>query len=189
VSDQSDAGWGGCWNHRQLMPGVWRASNLDAVDWGAVVASGVRTVIDLRNDTSGAGPCVRVHVPLEQGLDTDPRFRELMQRTGLASPLYYIPFCTHWRERVEAAVRAIDAAERGVVFHCHAGWDRTGMLAAILLKRAGVGTAEIVADYAISWQNPDPDEHGPARLAKLAEAGTTWKESLEAFLNSDSSTF
>jgi len=143
------AEWPGCWNARRILPGVWRASTLDAVHWDALVADGVETVVDLRNGTVEGGPLQRVHVPLEEGLRDDPLFLRLKTETGLASPLYYIPFCTRWRDRVRAAVDAIDGATPGVVFHCHAGWDRTGMLAAILLRRAGATVDEIVADYAI----------------------------------------
>ena len=180
------ANWPGCWNARRILPGVWRASCLDTVQWDAVVADGVRTVVDLRDRTIECGPCLRVHAPLESGLRADPVFRRLVATTSLVSPLYYEPFCHRWPDRVAAAIEAIDAAERGVVFHCHAGWDRTGMIAAILLKRAGVPEDEIVADYARSWDNPDPDGMNAARLAKLAEAGTTWEAGLRSFLRSRS---
>ena len=37
-----------------------------------------------------------------------------------------------------------------VVFHCTAGKDRTGVLAAILLLRLGVDEEDIIADYQVS---------------------------------------
>lgn len=51
-----------------------------------------------------------------------------------------------------AAVNAvIDGLEKGaVVFHCSAGKDRTGVLAAILLLLLGVGEEDIIADYQVS---------------------------------------
>jgi protein-tyrosine phosphatase len=42
---------------------------------------------------------------------------------------------------------AIAAAEGGVVFHCFAGKDRTGLVAAMLLELAGVDHTGIAADY------------------------------------------
>jgi len=36
------------------------------------------------------------------------------------------------------------------VFHCTGGKDRTGVVAAVLLRALGVGDDEIVADYALS---------------------------------------
>ncbi len=184
-----DAIWPGCWNARRILPGVWRASCLDEVDWSAVVEDGVRTVVDLRDHTLEVGPCRRVHAPLEAGLRDDPHFRELMDSTGLVSPLYYEAFCARWPERVAAAVAAVDRADRGVVVCCHAGWDRTGMIAAILLKRAGATEREILADYARSWDHADPDGQGDARRAKLGDAGTTWQAALTAFLRSAGSNF
>ena len=38
-----------------------------------------------------------------------------------------------------------------VVFHCTAGKDRTGVLAAILLLRLGVDEEDIIADYQVSF--------------------------------------
>ena len=42
---------------------------------------------------------------------------------------------------------AIAEAEEGVLFHCTAGKDRTGVVAALLLWMAGVDKADILADY------------------------------------------
>jgi len=42
------------------------------------------------------------------------------------------------------------------VFHCMAGKDRTGVLAAALLSLLGVGDEEITYDYALTEQYPDP---------------------------------
>lgn len=52
------------------------------------------------------------------------------------------------------AIRAVleSAAEPGacVVFHCTAGKDRTGVVAAVLLRALGVCDEDVVADYAAS---------------------------------------
>lgn len=63
------------------------------------------------------------------------------------------------------------------------------MVAALLLKRAGVAYDAIVADYALSWTNPDPDRSADARRAKLAESGTTWETALRDFLRSAAAVF
>jgi protein tyrosine/serine phosphatase len=39
-----------------------------------------------------------------------------------------------------------------VVIHCHAGKDRTGTIAALLLRMAGVPKAVVAADYAVSQE-------------------------------------
>ena len=41
-------------------------------------------------------------------------------------------------------------AEGGVIFHCTAGKDRTGVISALLLLLAGVSKIDILADYQIS---------------------------------------
>lgn len=43
---------------------------------------------------------------------------------------------------------ALAKADGGVVFHCYAGKDRTGLVAAMLLDLAGVARNHIAADYA-----------------------------------------
>ena len=52
--------------------------------------------------------------------------------------------------RVAQAVNAIAAAESGVVFHCSAGKDRTGLLAALILEVLGVDAETIAADYVLT---------------------------------------
>tara|TARA_R110002020_G_scaffold14693_6_gene52167 strand:- start:6145 stop:6879 length:735 start_codon:yes stop_codon:yes gene_type:complete len=48
-------------------------------------------------------------------------------------------------------LRAITTARDGIVlFHCTAGKDRTGVIAALLLSAVGVARADIVADYALT---------------------------------------
>lgn len=54
------------------------------------------------------------------------------------------------RRRMVKALRAVAAAPGGVLFHCTAGKDRTGLMAALLLGLAGVGREEILADYQVS---------------------------------------
>jgi len=56
------------------------------------------------------------------------------------------------QQRIGAAVAAVaDApADHGVVIHCFAGKDRTGLVAALLLSLAGVPDEDIAADYAES---------------------------------------
>ena len=48
------------------------------------------------------------------------------------------------------AVSAVAEAEPGIVLHCQAGRDRTGIVVAMVLSAIGVPDAEIVADYVAS---------------------------------------
>jgi hypothetical protein len=64
-------------------------------------------------------------------------------------PDSYGPMLDHNRERIAAAFEAAAAAPPGgVVVHCHAGKDRTGVLVGLLLAIAGVGPDSIADDYA-----------------------------------------
>lgn len=82
---------------------------------------------------------------------------------------------------IAAIVAAIaDAQPGGIVVHCHAGKDRTGLIVALLLSLVGVADEDIAADYALTAQNLEPlisewldgmssDEGERARLTRLAE--------------------
>lgn len=52
--------------------------------------------------------------------------------------------------RVRDVLGMIAEAPDGVLFHCTAGKDRTGMIAALLLSIAGVEREDILADYQVS---------------------------------------
>jgi protein-tyrosine phosphatase len=61
------------------------------------------------------------------------------------------------------------------LFHCHAGKDRTGLIAALLLALAGVPEPTIAEDYALSQECLQPiyderlsQERDPAQRARLA---------------------
>jgi protein tyrosine/serine phosphatase len=59
------------------------------------------------------------------------------------------------RDRLAAAFTAIaQAPPGGVVLHCHAGRDRTGVVVALALHVAGVSVESIAADYALSDNSP-----------------------------------
>ena len=58
---------------------------------------------------------------------------------------------------------AIATADEGaILFHCSAGWDRTGLVAAVLLRALDVTADAAVADYLESFANVDAMEalHG-----------------------------
>lgn len=55
------------------------------------------------------------------------------------------------KQNIARVLRAILAAKGPVLFHCAAGKDRTGILAALLLGAAGVEQGDILADYALSY--------------------------------------
>ncbi|HET9139885.1 tyrosine-protein phosphatase [Actinophytocola sp.] len=201
--------WDGLFNARDL-GGLrahggqtrWRAvirsesvERLTAAGWSALWDYGVRTVVDLRNpDERGtdaaprpAGLCT-VRVPLED-YDGDREFWRPWRESGLwSTPLYYRAFLDRFPGRAAAAVTAIArAVPGGVLVHCAAGRDRTGLVTLLLLALAGVSGADIAADHAQSDERLVPlgrllglDDPRPALAEAIAAAGTTATDALLA---------
>ncbi len=145
--------------------------------WAAAQASGVRAVIDLRNAdevtpgarslaTLGAGmftaPAARAEVPPPPDIAValvplddvgDVALWQRLNADGLnGTPLYYRPFLDAKPGPVAAVLSAIARVrDGGVIFHCGAGRDRTGLIAILLLALADVTPEAIAADYALSY--------------------------------------
>jgi protein-tyrosine phosphatase len=97
-----------------------------------------------------------------------------------------------FRGPVAAVMAAIaNAPEGGVLIHCAAGKDRTGLIAALLLGLVGVAPETIAADYALTAECLRPRneawlENGPgdrderaALLARFAPTGEVMLEVLD----------
>ncbi|MFT3888367.1 MAG: tyrosine-protein phosphatase [Arachnia sp.] len=139
----------------------YRSEALDRVSadgWAALRELGVRTVIDLRRpaERTVAVPRDVELVPVD--LDgSDRSFWEPLEADGRwGTPLYYPAYLAHLPQRMRLALDAIAAAGSGaVLFHCMAGWDRTGLVSAVLQRAAGVTTDAATADYLSSFGNAD----------------------------------
>jgi protein tyrosine/serine phosphatase len=173
-----DLDWSGCFNARDLggLPTVdgrttrlgtlVRSDSLDRLDeqgWAAVEAHGIRTVIDLRNESEiGADVVPRpasietLNIPLDVAEDRD--FWDVWENgPRFSTPLYYRPHLERFPERSAEVIGAIaQAPPGGVVFHCQGGRDRSGQIAMLALALAGVEPNEIAADYARSGERLHP---------------------------------
>jgi protein tyrosine/serine phosphatase len=197
--------WGGCVNVRDLgghptedgsvtrFGAVVRADSarlLSEEGWAAVVAHGIRTVLDLRfrdeleADPPGDVPLEVVHLSLFGDFDPE-RWAELDTRAGAtgddvaATRLVYLEALEEHRDKLAAAVRVVAASPAGgVLVHCTGGKDRTGLVSALLLRLAGVAAEDIAEDYALSEQNLQerherwlaeaPDEAERERLRRIS---------------------
>ena len=66
----------------------------------------------------------------------------------LGSPDYYAENLRRWPGLIAAAIGAVaDAPDGGVLVHCAAGRDRTGLVVALLLRVAGVPVADVLDDH------------------------------------------
>ena len=69
--------------------------------------------------------------------------------------LYLHALETHGEAFVEV-LRKIADCEKAVLFHCTAGKDRTGLIAALLLSLSGVNRDDIIQDYAMTAMRIGP---------------------------------
>jgi protein tyrosine/serine phosphatase len=121
----------------------------------AFLEHGIRTVIDLRTPTEAAkdpDPIWHEHgvdhvlVPQQSEQlwrEFDPIAKTRAERDALA-----IDRCADQNAAMARTVAR--AAPGGVLIHCLAGKDRTGIAVALLLSLVGVSESDIAADYALS---------------------------------------
>ena len=69
------------------------------------------------------------------------------------SDLYITILNTHQEEIKEVMERIAERSGEPVVFHCAVGKDRTGVIAMLLLRLAGVSGEVVAADYSVSAEN------------------------------------
>jgi hypothetical protein len=130
--------------------------------WDALVDYGIRTIVDLRRhdelerDPPLDVPVDVVHVPLETPDDWEIVHSVWRQEGEHEESIRaaYVLKTERLAGRFATAVETIaNAPKGGVVVHCFAGKDRTGLTCAMLLRLAGVGIDDIAADYGLSGDN------------------------------------
>ena len=132
--------------------------DLTAEDVEALLALGLRTVIDLRSDAEIARQpsafagheTVRYHhIPLFD--DLAPVDAMMLEKDSFDLSARYVDAADRCRPAIARVATTIATAGTGVVlFNCTAGKDRTGIVAAMLLSLAGVDSEKIAADYALT---------------------------------------
>ena len=184
--ERRDLVWDGCLNVRDLgghrtrdgretaYGAVVRADSvrqLSEAGWQALVAYGVRTVVDLRGDHElqedppADVPVDVLHVPFMEadvvewrqlGPELDAA-ADAAPDDSVATRDVYLIFLERFHRNAAAGVTAVARAPAGgVVVHCVGGKDRTGLLTAFLLHLAGVDDEQIAADYALSEERLRP---------------------------------
>lgn len=148
-----------------------RADNipsLTADGWRALAEHGVTRIVDLRWPEERAEDPPRgveievVHVSLFG--DMDPDFDDPIDdyvptddAAGYFGWMYERAWEVHRAELAQALAAIADAPAGVTLFHCFAGKDRTGLVAALLLRLAGAEIDDVAADYALSGPNLDAD--------------------------------
>jgi protein-tyrosine phosphatase len=134
--------------------GLHRASERDVA---ALASVGLRTVLDLRTTGELADRgvfdhhgVVHRHLPLLAEV-WDPEVLEIEAPAHEFLAARYLEILDEGAEPIGEALRTIaESPNLPLVFHCAAGKDRTGVLAAVLLALLGVADDDVVADYARS---------------------------------------
>lgn len=157
---------------RRLRPGrLFRSDTLQALTAADAQrlydAMGLRGVVDLRLaeevQAEGRGPLATysdiryANAPLHMAATENVPADQVMERLYLG--------CLAPEVRLTDALQHLEAmADQPVVFHCAAGKDRTGVVAAILLRLLGVADEDIVADY---LRSAEP-------MPRMVERFATW---------------
>lgn len=193
--------WDGCVNVRDLggTPvrgggrirdgALVRADNvrrLTDAGWVSLETYGVRTVVDLRwpNEREADAPRdVGIDVVHLSVLgDDEPAWVEAVDEhlagiddSTLRTTAAYLHMLAAWQSRFVDAVRVVaDAPAGGVLVHCAAGKDRTGILVGLLLSLAGVEPDVIAADYEAS-EDALPELHRRWVAEAKDDADRAWR--------------
>lgn len=133
-------------------------NELTEEDVATLRAMGLATVVDLRTPTeverAGPGPLQRhpihhLHAPVLTDQGQEDRAAPQL-RDGNAGDRYLWYLEGGSAALAEAMVLMTEADRYPLVFHCFAGKDRTGVLAALVLDCIGVERTAIVEDYVLT---------------------------------------
>jgi len=203
--------WEGCRNARDL--GGYRTMDGRMTRWGAItrsdtpsaltatgqaalVAYGIRAIIDLRRPDELNRSPNPFAAPNGHGIAyanlslSDPE--EAVTSVHYTSLTDDHTLVNDYREKLERSASRIAAimsaiaraTEGGVLIHCAAGKDRTGLVCALLLGLVGVDRETIAADYALSARVRWPEDaewlaNGPGERADRERALERWSARAE----------
>ncbi|MFH5878584.1 tyrosine-protein phosphatase [Arthrobacter sp. NA-172] len=160
AAKQRGVHWDGAVNAWHIAGSVYRMGRrewLTDAGWQQMHDAGVRTVIDLRTlreqQPREVDPAVSaeatarfdiVHCPTE-----DPEDKEFTERFGpyLKDPAHYADYVRLFPDKLARVFKTIAVARGGVVVHCAAGRDRSGIIAVMLQDLVGASDEEIVLGY------------------------------------------
>jgi protein-tyrosine phosphatase len=146
-------------------------ASLTAEGRQAMIDYGVTTVIDLRSEAEvkgspgppfsefqsvsplsrqgrGSGRGARSSMPVYRNLPLIDDATASVLNQAATMPERYVLMLERRQGGMGAIFEAIAAADGPVLFHCFAGKDRTGLVAAMMLSIAGVDPEAIGADFA-----------------------------------------
>ncbi len=142
-----------------------RAGSLDQVSAAGcqyLIDYGIKTVIDLRDEWevedfpnvfAQVASVQYVNLPLiGNPLSQDERWKAGSETFSRLDE-FYIYYLAHCQRQISSIIGAVTESGGGTIFHCYAGKDRTGLIAALVLGAMGVTTTDIAEDYAQTSQH------------------------------------
>jgi protein-tyrosine phosphatase len=168
--------WDACYNVRDLgghsaahsQQTRWRAfvradnlARLSSDGKKALIAYGVKTIIDLRSAyeldidpppfaSSNGQPGFPRYINLPLMDESDNVGMEAINKAPSLTEIYSV-IIDRYQENIARVMKAFAAEANGtILYHCHSGRDRTGLVTAMLLSLAGVDDTAIAKDYAMS---------------------------------------
>ena len=183
------------WGRLYRADGIHR---LGGADLDRVRELGIRTVLDLRTLREYEAGCFPIddhpvdhhHLPVIAQIWDES---DLVERAEDYLTARYLDMLEEGSAALAAAVRVMSRPESfPLVFHCAAGKDRTGVLAALLLSVLGVPDDVIAHDYGLStlgmermqvWLAENSPEGAEAMARQPSEWLTAPPEAMEAFLD------
>lgn len=163
---------------------MYRAGSLDrmtANDLVLFAELGIETVIDLRNSDEREripDPVASVHVPI---MNRFLKSRERPDFSALVEHDHGVAFMRdmnlglleHAGAEIGEVLRLLaERVPQPAMFHCTAGKDRTGLIAALLLELLGVDRETVLDDFELTEQfsGPKEDSHGFQRMLQRGVA-------------------
>jgi protein-tyrosine phosphatase len=155
---------------------------LEDLDFDTFASLGIRAVYDLRSDLERETTPNRLpdssHTIAEVALIGDEATRPAFDVTLQDGEAFLAELYMHVLESSAGTIGRIisglaDETRLPAVFHCAAGKDRTGLVAAVLLAVLGVSEEEILDDYELTsrYRPPEPVHEMMERLR--TESGVT----------------
>jgi protein-tyrosine phosphatase len=121
-------------------------------DIGLATIIDLRTTREIRNEGRGpleVEPVAYVNLPFIADLEVQDEVPDAVERDVLADYRHMLDTAGHI---IAEAVHTVAVSDGPVVFHCAAGKDRTGILAAIIELLVGVPRRVVVGDYELTNQ-------------------------------------
>ena len=158
---------------------------VSAQDIEMLLNNNINTVIDVRNDDEVIRkPCALKNVDYFQYYHYKIYGDGRIPTSAKDVPFSYFEMINEHKLMLPI-MKTLSTAKGGVIYHCTAGKDRTGVISTLLLALAGVRKSDILADYQISQAYLDSmlrefsknNQHIPAYII------TPKIEYMEAFLD------